>query len=346
LFYDESFLLALASTIGTPVRVDTNTLNVERGRFARICVEIDLTKPVVGKVWINGHWYKVQYEGLHIICAACGCYGHVTRNCTKIPVTTEAKEKTPTSPTAIVDGPPTAPARVPTQQHHAPATAVITEQISGIHINDIPKQGNNDNNGINAINAIEVHGDWMVVTRKKRNHEPKNQESKRGMQEKNKSPFNSNIPGGTRYNGKGGVANMANGKQKNQNFEVGTFKKGGQTKKRRFDNVANLSNVVGSLENGSGGNRKGPTQKYHQEDTHGSGRPVVVNENQRTQNSSPPIDFVLLRRETNEKRKEDGNSQLNGEGHNLQHTNDQDEELECVQETPMDGGQHQQDMCQ
>lgn len=75
LYYDESFLMALASTVGTPIRVDKNTLNVERGKFARICVEINLTKPVIGKMWVNGHWYKVQYEGLHIICASCGCYG-------------------------------------------------------------------------------------------------------------------------------------------------------------------------------------------------------------------------------------------------------------------------------
>lgn len=84
-YYDESFLLALASTVGTPVKVDTNTLKVERGCFARICVEIDLTKPVVGKVCVNGHWYKVQYEGLHMICATCGCYGHHTRDCKKVP---------------------------------------------------------------------------------------------------------------------------------------------------------------------------------------------------------------------------------------------------------------------
>lgn len=40
-YYDESFLLALASVVGTPIKVDRNTLKVERGRFARICVEID-----------------------------------------------------------------------------------------------------------------------------------------------------------------------------------------------------------------------------------------------------------------------------------------------------------------
>lgn len=76
-YYDESFLLVLASTVGKPIKVDRNTLKIERGRFARICVEIDLNQPVVGKVWLNHYWYKVSYEGLHIICSNCGCYGHL-----------------------------------------------------------------------------------------------------------------------------------------------------------------------------------------------------------------------------------------------------------------------------
>jgi len=80
-YYDESLLWALASMIGTPVKVDLHTLKVARGRFARMCVEIDLTKPVVGRVGINGDWYHVQYDGLHIICTQCGCYGHVLKDC-------------------------------------------------------------------------------------------------------------------------------------------------------------------------------------------------------------------------------------------------------------------------
>jgi hypothetical protein len=66
-YYDESVLWALTSMVGTPIKVDLHTLKVARGRFFRMCVEIDLTKPVVGRVGINGDWYHVQYEGLHII---------------------------------------------------------------------------------------------------------------------------------------------------------------------------------------------------------------------------------------------------------------------------------------
>ncbi|KAJ6965369.1 hypothetical protein NC652_003298 [Populus alba x Populus x berolinensis] len=58
-FYDENFLPAMASALGTPFKVDMNTLNVERGRFARICVEIELDQPAVGRIWIRDHWYNV-----------------------------------------------------------------------------------------------------------------------------------------------------------------------------------------------------------------------------------------------------------------------------------------------
>jgi hypothetical protein len=37
IFYDESILLALATAVGTPIKVDSNTLDVRRGRYARMC---------------------------------------------------------------------------------------------------------------------------------------------------------------------------------------------------------------------------------------------------------------------------------------------------------------------
>jgi hypothetical protein len=80
-FFDESIILTLASGIGRPIRVDMNTVDMYRGRFARVCVEIDLDKPVVGKLCLRDAWYNVEYEGLHLLCSSCGCYGHIARNC-------------------------------------------------------------------------------------------------------------------------------------------------------------------------------------------------------------------------------------------------------------------------
>ncbi|XP_020232073.1 uncharacterized protein LOC109812500 [Cajanus cajan] len=84
MFYDESVLLTIASAIRKPIKVDLNTLNMTRGRFARVCVEINLNEPVVGRFFLNGVWYNVECEGLHLMCSSCGCYGNVLRNCLKV----------------------------------------------------------------------------------------------------------------------------------------------------------------------------------------------------------------------------------------------------------------------
>jgi len=46
-YYDESILLTLASVVGTPRNVDMRTLDIGRGRFASVCVKIDLDKPMI-----------------------------------------------------------------------------------------------------------------------------------------------------------------------------------------------------------------------------------------------------------------------------------------------------------
>lgn len=50
-------------------------------RFARLCVEIDLEKPLVSKFQIGSLWQKVEYEGLHLICFECGRVGHIGEAC-------------------------------------------------------------------------------------------------------------------------------------------------------------------------------------------------------------------------------------------------------------------------
>lgn len=41
-YYDESVLLALASAVGTLIRVDMKTRDASRGKYARVCVELYL----------------------------------------------------------------------------------------------------------------------------------------------------------------------------------------------------------------------------------------------------------------------------------------------------------------
>ncbi|CAA7048082.1 unnamed protein product [Microthlaspi erraticum] len=80
-FYHKAILMGIARGLGKPVKVDLTTLNFERGRFARVCVEVDLAKPLKGTVMINGDRYFVSYEGLANICAGCGMYGHMIHSC-------------------------------------------------------------------------------------------------------------------------------------------------------------------------------------------------------------------------------------------------------------------------
>lgn len=41
-----------------------------------MCVEVDLRKVFIPSFELNGVVYRVEYEGLHLVCFDCGCYGH------------------------------------------------------------------------------------------------------------------------------------------------------------------------------------------------------------------------------------------------------------------------------
>ncbi|XP_024009924.1 uncharacterized protein LOC112085132 [Eutrema salsugineum] len=83
-FYHEAILMGIGRGLGHPVRVDSNTLLFARGRFARVCVEVDLSKPLKGTVQVNGERYYVAYEGLTNICSKCGVYGHLVHTCPRV----------------------------------------------------------------------------------------------------------------------------------------------------------------------------------------------------------------------------------------------------------------------
>lgn len=87
-FYHRSILMGIAKGLGNPIKADATTLNFERARFARVCVEVNLKKPLKGTVMINGERYYVAYEGLSNICSLCGLYGHLVHACPTV-----AKEK-------------------------------------------------------------------------------------------------------------------------------------------------------------------------------------------------------------------------------------------------------------
>lgn len=78
---DEETLSSLGDLIGTTVKVDSTSLTGLRGRFSRVCVEVNLGAPLIPSVTVFDEAQKVEYEDLHLICFKCGCYGHWGEQC-------------------------------------------------------------------------------------------------------------------------------------------------------------------------------------------------------------------------------------------------------------------------
>ncbi|CAJ2655371.1 unnamed protein product [Trifolium pratense] len=79
--YNDTFLTRIGNALGTMLKVDRLTSIHSRGKFARICVEINLEQPLVTHIFIRGYKFFLQYEGLHSICFRCGRYGHKKDQC-------------------------------------------------------------------------------------------------------------------------------------------------------------------------------------------------------------------------------------------------------------------------
>ncbi|XP_057432217.1 uncharacterized protein LOC130724970 [Lotus japonicus] len=194
-FYDESFLMYVARAIGRPIKVDTNTLSGDRGRFARICVELDLTKAVIGRICTEDLWYKVEYEGLHIICTKCGCYGHRSPECKGAPPETLKKQE-PAGATS--EGKDREGTLGPGSQAAAPSSGSVSEpmtaeavqnpnqnkftqmhtggsqtspgitHVASITVDVRENEQNQKQNPTIEVAEVEILGEWMTVSKKKK----------------------------------------------------------------------------------------------------------------------------------------------------------------------------------
>ena len=66
-FYDEEVHFTLANAARVPVRIDYNTLKAMHGKFSRVCVELDLTKPVVGRVKVSGIILSIKVCTIYVL---------------------------------------------------------------------------------------------------------------------------------------------------------------------------------------------------------------------------------------------------------------------------------------
>ncbi|KAJ4832410.1 hypothetical protein Tsubulata_031413 [Turnera subulata] len=92
-YYDRGILRAVCNEIGKLIRLDHNTEEAIRGHYARVAVELDLTKPLQSQVFVDDKWYFISYENIPQICFHCGIAGHLMSSCPyREPVSLHSKE--------------------------------------------------------------------------------------------------------------------------------------------------------------------------------------------------------------------------------------------------------------
>ncbi|CAI0552666.1 unnamed protein product [Linum tenue] len=80
-FYHQEILFSLGNMIGRAIKLDFHTQHQQRVKFARMAVELDLSKPLVTRIRLDGKWQYIEYENLPKVCFECGKVGHTTASC-------------------------------------------------------------------------------------------------------------------------------------------------------------------------------------------------------------------------------------------------------------------------
>ena len=127
-FYDPAVLREIGGAIGPVLRIDAYTAMGTRASYARLCIQVDLTKPLIMAVRVGKLRQKVLYEGISSLCFCCGRLGHKLESCNY--------HVQPTVKTGVVDPAP----------HEK-------SQDEGCQL-DHPKETN--------------YGEWMLVTKRKK----------------------------------------------------------------------------------------------------------------------------------------------------------------------------------
>ncbi|CAN1157945.1 hypothetical protein LINPERHAP2_LOCUS21848 [Linum perenne] len=80
-FYHAQVLTSLSNLVGETIKIEFNTQRVERGKFAWIAVELDLSEPLLPVVLLDGATQHIEYENLPTLCFDCGRIGHEALCC-------------------------------------------------------------------------------------------------------------------------------------------------------------------------------------------------------------------------------------------------------------------------
>ena len=87
--WELDYLTEVLKHVGQVIRLDNNSLLRLKGKFACICVNLDIIKPLPGSLIVSdmGSCLRVTiiYEGLHEVCPLCEGESHQLESCPKLP---------------------------------------------------------------------------------------------------------------------------------------------------------------------------------------------------------------------------------------------------------------------
>lgn len=90
--FEEQTLMWMGNSVGKAIKVDICTSSAVRGKYAKVCVEVALNRPLKPNVMVYGKRYAVEYKGLTRICFTCGQFGHRSATCPRNQPTVVASE--------------------------------------------------------------------------------------------------------------------------------------------------------------------------------------------------------------------------------------------------------------
>ncbi|KAJ4846151.1 hypothetical protein Tsubulata_034330 [Turnera subulata] len=157
--YQLAILKEICNRIGRMIRVDYSTQKTERGRFAKVVVELDISKPLETEACVDGVWYPIVYESLPQVCFNCGRAGHLMVNCPIVVFPTPSvSATTPHQPMPVSSS--------------GGMESVSTTMKPGLAIAGV---------------SSTKYGDWMLVPPRNRQHRKKTSvESQDGRKDTNK----------------------------------------------------------------------------------------------------------------------------------------------------------------
>ena len=147
--YETEVLKQIGESIGRVLRIDTHTAMEAKGRYARLCIQLDINKPLINTVLIGRYEQPVVYEGLYKLCFSHGRIGHRKEAC----LFTIKRPKT------LVEGGPV--------KNGADNVIYQGANLRGVHDSSCIEPGSGTMEDRDAGTEDDRYLRWMLLTRRK-----------------------------------------------------------------------------------------------------------------------------------------------------------------------------------